>query len=146
MRRRAKGEADSIMLKYQAEAEGIKKVLEAKAEGYKMLMDSCGNNKHLAPTLLLVEQLPQLIDKQVQAIQNLKIDKITVWDSGSDKNGGNATSNFLKGLIGSVPALHDLAKQVGVELPEYLGSVSSEKAADAVTKEELLKVNMMPEK
>jgi flotillin len=124
LRRTAKGEADAIMMKYQAEAEGIKKVLEAKADGYKMLMQSCGAHPQLAPTLLLVEQLPQLVDKQVQAIQNLKIDKITVWDSGSDKNGGNATSNFLKGLIGSVPALHDLAKQVGVELPEYLGSIS----------------------
>jgi flotillin len=123
-RRTARGEADAILMRYQAEAEGIKKVLEAKAEGYRLLMESCGDQKQLAPTLLLVEKLPELIDKQVQAIQNLKIDKITVWDSGSDKGGGTTTSNFLKGLIGSVPAMHDLAKQVGIELPEYLGTVN----------------------
>lgn len=123
-RRTARGEADAIVMKFQAEADGIRKVLEAKAEGYKMLMESCGNNKTLVPTLLLVEQLPQLIEKQVQAIQNLKIDKITVWDSGSnDKNGGNSTSNFLKGMIGSLPQIHELAKQVGIELPEYLGQL-----------------------
>jgi flotillin len=145
-RRTARGEADAILMKYQAEAEGIKKVLEAKAEGYKRLMDSCGNQKQLAPTLLLVEQLPQLIDKQVQAIQNLKIDKITVWDSGSDKAGGNTTSNFLKGMIGSVPAIHELAKQVGVELPEYLGTLSDEVVLDKKLKSELVEKNIMPDK
>lgn len=137
-RRTARGEADAIAMKYQAEADGIKKVLQAKAEGYKLLMDSCGENKNLAPTLLLVEQLPALIEKQVQAIQNLKIDKITVWDSGSNKDGGNTTSNFLKGLIGSVPAMHELAKQVGVELPEYLGTVSDGALEDKKLAAELL--------
>lgn len=137
-RRTARGEADAIAMRYQAEAEGIKKVLEAKAEGYKMLMESCGQHKQLAPTFLLVEQLPQLIEKQVQAIQNLKIDKITVWDSGNSKDGGNTTSNFLKGLIGSVPAIHDLAKQVGVELPEYLGTVS-----DGVTEDKKLAAELL---
>jgi flotillin len=145
-RRTARGEADAVIMKYAAEAEGIKKVLEAKASGYKMLMDSCGDNKHLAPTLLLVEQLPQLIDKQVQAIQNLKIDKITVWDSGSGKDGGNTTSNFLKGMIGSVPAMHELAKQVGIELPSYLGSVSDNVALDKKLKSEMVEKGIMPEK
>jgi flotillin len=148
LRRTAKGEADAIFLKYEAEALGIKKVLEAKADGYRMLMDSCGKNSVLAPTFLLVEQLPQLIEKQVQAIQNLKIDKITVWDSGSgDKSGGSATSNFMRSLIGSVPALHDLAKQVGVELPEYLGSISTQgiSAMDKQIEKELIEKNIMPD-
>lgn len=140
-RRTARGDADAILMRYQAEAEGIKKVLEAKAQGYRLLMDSCGSHKQLAPTFLLVEQLPQLIEKQVQAIQNLKIDKITVWDSGSEKGGGNTTSNFLKGMIGSVPAIHDLARQVGIELPEYLGSVS-----DGVTDDKKLAAELLVKK
>ena len=56
----------------------------------------------------------------MKAIQNLKIDRVTVWDTPN--SGQGTTANFLKSLITSVPAIHDLAKQVGVELPEYFGT------------------------
>ncbi len=128
VRRVAKGEADAILLKYEAEAEGIKKVLESKAEGYRQLIQHVGEDKHLAPTLLLVEKLPELVAEQVKAIQNLKIDKITVWDSGNGSSeDGTSTSNFLKGFIGSLPPIHDLAKQAGVDLPKYLGELKDNK-------------------
>jgi flotillin len=119
-RRIARGEADAVLRRYEAEAEGIQKVLDAKAAGYRALMESCGAQPHLAPTFLLVEKLPELIEQQVQAVQNLKIDRVTVWDSPSSDQG--TTANFLRSLITSVPAIHDLAKQVGVDLPEYLGT------------------------
>jgi flotillin len=122
-RRIARGEADAILAKYQAEAEGIRKVLDAKAEGYKNLMASVGDKKELAPTLLVVEQLPQLVEQQVKAIQNLKIDKITVWDGNSNGQEGSSTANFLKSMIGALPPVHDLAKQAGVDLPEFLGEI-----------------------
>jgi len=127
-RRIARGEADAVLLKYQAEAQGIQKVLDAKAEGYRSLMDSCGDQRYLAPTLLLVEKLPELIEQQVKAVQNLNIDRITVWDTPN--SGEGTTANFLKSLITSVPAIHDLAKQVGVDLPEYFGTLHDE-AGDA---------------
>lgn len=119
----AKGEADAILAKYVAEAEGMQKVLEAKAEGYRQLIEACGSNPQVGPTLLLIEQLPQLVAEQVKAIQNLKIDKITVWDTGSGANGRNTTADFLAGLIGSLPKLHELATQAGIELPPMLGKV-----------------------
>ena len=81
------------------------------------------DDKSLAPTLLLVEQLPTLVDAQVRAVQNLKIDKVTVWDSGENGQGQSTTSGFLRSLIGSLPPIHDLAKQAGVDLPEYLGEI-----------------------
>jgi flotillin len=120
-RRIARGEADAVLQKYQAEAEGLKKVLDAKAEGYRSLLESCGDQRYLAPTLLLVEKLPELIEQQVKAVQNLKIDRVTVWDTPN--SGQGTTANFLKSLITSVPAIHDLAKQVGVELPDYFGTL-----------------------
>ncbi len=123
-RRIAQGEADAILAKYLAEADGIRKVLEAKAEGYKKLLDTVGDDKSLAPTLLIVEQLPELIEKQVSAIRDLKIDKITVWDSGPGKDGSNSTANFMKGLVKSIPPLHDLASQAGIELPAFLGELN----------------------
>ncbi len=120
----AKGEADAVMLKYQAEAEGVRSVLEAKADGYRRLIESCGSNPQVGPTLLLIEQLPQLVAEQVKAISALKIDKITVWDTGTTRDGRNATSDFLAGMVNSLPRLHELARQAGIELPSALGKVS----------------------
>jgi flotillin len=121
-RREARGEADAILARYQAEAEGVRKVLEAKAEGYRQLVAACTDNPQIAPTLLMIEKLPELVTEQVKAIQNLKIDKITVWDSGRGGRGkGGATADFLSSLIGSLPAMHDLAEQAGIELPQVLG-------------------------
>jgi flotillin len=124
-RRVARGQADAILAKYMAEAEGTQKVLEAKAEGYQRLILACTENPQLASTFLMIEQLPTLVAEQVKAIQNLKIDKITVWDSGAGFRGGEggSTANFLSSLIGSLPAMHDLAEQAGIELPAVLGKV-----------------------
>lgn len=128
-RRIAKGGADAILLKYEAEAEGVRKVLEAKAIGYNKLIEIVGDDKSLLPTLLMVEQLPELVSHQVKAIQDLKIDKVTVWDSGSNNGEGKgATSNFLSGLINSLPPVHELAKQAGVDLPEFLGKLTPNEA------------------
>ncbi len=126
IRRIAKGEADAILARYLAEAEGQQKVLEAKALGYAQLMKACGDRGDLAPSLLIIEKLPELIAEQVKAIQNLKIDKITVWDSGANGTGDGSTGstgNFLRGLIGSLPPMHELAQQAGIDLPSVLGKV-----------------------
>lgn len=124
-RREASGEADAILARYLAEAEGIQKVLEAKAKGYANLVASCGDQPQLAPTLLLVEKMPELVREQVKAISNLQIEKITVWDGGRGSDGGNTTSNFLSGMIGSLPQVHELAEQAGIDLPEVLGRIKS---------------------
>src|SRR5690606_25391016 len=98
-RRIARGEADAVLAKYKAEAEGVQSVLEAKAKGYERLLQVCAQRPDLAPTLLVIEKLPELVAEQVKAIQNLKIDKITVWDSGSDGKGGKgSTADFLQGM------------------------------------------------
>ena len=135
-RRVAQGEADAIVARYEAEATGVQKVLEAKAEGYRKLVSACAENPQIAPTLLMIEQLPQLVAEQVKAVQNLKIDKITVWDSGGGSGGsrnglagagrGGTTADFLASLIGSLPAMHELANQAGIELPTVLGRVNND--------------------
>ncbi len=123
-RREAKGVADGILLKYQAEAEGQRKLLEGKALGYKELVDSCNGDARSAATLLMIEKMEQLVAKQVEAISNLKIDRITVWDSGA--NGSSSTANFLSSFIKSLPPLQDLSQMVGLELPDYLGKMDGE--------------------
>ncbi len=125
-RREAKGVADGILLKYEAEAEGVRKLLEGKALGYKELVDSCNGDARSAATLLMIEKMEQLVAKQVEAISNLKIDRITVWDSGA--NGNSSTANFLSSFIKSLPPLQELSQMVGLELPEYLGKMNGDAA------------------
>ena len=125
-RRIARGEADAILAKYEAEAEGVKQVLEAKAQGYSNLVSSASGDPKAAATLLMVEKIEAMVSAQTEAIRNLKIDKITVWDSGNDKDGNSATSNFVSSLVQSLPPIHDVAKMSGVELPYNLGSMTEE--------------------
>jgi flotillin len=124
-RRLAQGEADAILLIKSAEAEGIKKVLDAKALGYETLIKAANSDAKSATTLLLVEKLEEIVKMQTEAIKNIKIDKITVWDGASgDKS---STADFMKNLIKSLPPLHDVAKQAGLDLPEFLGTVAEDK-------------------
>ena len=123
-RRIARGQADAILAAYNAEAEGQKAVLEAKATGYAQLVKSAGGDPKAAATLLMVEKIEELVARQTEAIANLKIDKITVWDSGQSENG--STANFVSSLIKSLPPVHDVAKMAGVDLPDYLGNMKDE--------------------
>ena len=123
-RRIARGQADAILAAYTAEAEGQKAVLEAKATGYAQLVKSAGGDPKAAATLLMVEKIEELVARQTEAIANLKIDKITVWDSGQSENG--STANFVSSLIKSLPPVHDVAKMAGVDLPDYLGNMKDE--------------------
>ena len=120
----AKGDADRIVALQTAEATGQKAILDAKAEGYRNLIAACGEQPGMAPTLLMIEKVQEIVAEQVKAISNLQIDKITVWDGGRGAGtGGGSTANFLSGLMGSLPAMHELAQQAGIELPGFLGRV-----------------------
>jgi flotillin len=135
IRRIAKGQADATLMKANAEAQSIRQILLEKAKGYEALLETSKQDQKLIPTLLLLEKLPELVEQQVKAVQALKIDKITVWDGGSSKEGnGNTTTQFLRSMIGSLPAMHELAEQVGLELPAVLGKVSTSSDADQTSK------------
>jgi len=113
----AQGQADAILARYNAEAAGQQAVLEAKAVGYAQLVKSAGGDAKAAATLLMVEKIETLVAKQTEAISNLKIDKITVWDSGNGGESGGSTANFISSLIKSLPPVHDVAAMAGVDLP-----------------------------
>ena len=121
-RRKAKGEADAIFAKMEAEAKGNQEILTKQAEGLKQIVAAAGGDADAAVRLIIADKMEQLIAIQVEAIKNIKIDKITVWDSGANggQNGGS-TANFLSGLMKSVPPLNDLFEQAGMSLPEFLG-------------------------
>ncbi|HPC95736.1 MAG TPA: SPFH domain-containing protein [Sedimentisphaerales bacterium] len=123
-RREAKGQADATLAKYEAEAKGIRQVLDSKAAGYQALVKSCNGDARAASTLLMIEKIEDIVARQVEAIKNIKIDKVTVWDSGSNEKGTSSTANFLSSLIRSIPPLHEVAGMAGVELPQYLGDTT----------------------
>jgi flotillin len=125
VRRLKKGEADGIRSMMEAEAEGLRAILSKKAEGFDLIVRAASGNPELASLLLVTEQLPKLVEEQVKAISNIKIDSVTVWDSGKNGDGKSGTADFLSGLIGSLPPLHELTRNVGIQLPEYLGTMGS---------------------
>ncbi len=135
LRVQAKGEADAIFAKMEAEAKGLFEILTKQAEGYEKVVHAAGGDPSKAFQLLLIEKLPELVKTQVEAVKNLKIDKITVWDSGSN-NGSGSTANFVSGMMKSVPPLNDLFNMAGLNLPDYLAGRDAEKADDGEKKEE----------
>lgn len=121
IRRKARGEADAIFAKMEAEAKGQQELLVRQAEGMRQIVDAAGGDADSAVKLLIAEKLEDLVAIQVEAIKNIKIDKITVWDSGQNADGQNSTAGFISGMMKAVPPLNELFKQAGMELPELLG-------------------------
>lgn len=121
IRRKARGEADAIFAKMEAEAKGQQEILVRQAEGMRHIVDAAGGDADAAVKLLIAEKLEDLVAIQVEAIKNIKIDKITVWDSGQNADGQNSTAGFISGMMKAVPPLNELFKQAGMELPDLLG-------------------------
>jgi flotillin len=123
IRRLAKGEADATLSQKRAEADGLYAVLSKQAEGFEKIVKAAGDNSRDAVLLMIADKLPELVKTQVDAIKNIKIDKVTVWEGGGQKEGeANSTAKFVSGLYKSVPPLSDLFKMAGMDLPDYLGS------------------------
>jgi flotillin len=118
------GEADGLRSYMEAQAQGTLAQLAARADGFKQIIAAAGGAESAA-RLMVTEQLPKLVEEQVKAVSNLKIDKVTVWDNGKGADGKTKTADFLSGLVGAVPPLHEIAKNAGVELPGYLGSMTA---------------------
>ena len=136
IRRTKKGEADGLLATMQAEADGLQAILTRKAKGFAEIVRACGGTPEQAALMLITEQLPKLIEEQVKAISNLKIDSITVWDGGTQGDGKTRTADFVSGLVRSLPPLHDLTKSAGIELPEFLGKLTEnpQQAAEILSK------------
>ena len=120
IRRKAKGEADAIFAKMDAQARGVLEVLTKQASGFQQLVGAAQGDAQKAVLMMIADKLPELVKTQVEAVKGINIDKVTVWDTGNGADGKTATSNFISGLMKSVPPLDDLFKMAGMELPSYL--------------------------
>lgn len=135
-RRLAKGEADAIFLRQEAEARGLYEVLHKQAEGFNKLVQASGGGAKDAVLLMVADKLEELVKTQVDAIKGIRIDKVTVWEGGNGESEGGSTSKFISGLYKSVPPLQDLFNMAGMELPQYLGKPQQEQAGSPLVEEE----------
>ena len=136
MRRRAKGEADAIYAKMEAEARGVEEILKKQASGFAEIVKSAGGDTDAALKLLIADKLEELMRVQVDAIKNIKIDKVTVWDGGQNGDGKTSTANFISGMMKSVPPLEEVFALSGMQLPELLGKKAPDEAPVAEEKSE----------
>lgn len=134
IRRRAQGEADAIYAKMAAEARGAQEMLTKQAAGLAQIVAAAGGNANDAMKLMIADKLEELIKTQVEAVKNLKIDKVTVWDSMGGKDGSSTTANFLSGMLKSIPPMNELFEMAGMELPEFLGKKAEKPLIQATQK------------
>lgn len=134
IRRKAKGEADAIRMKMEAEAQGSQAILTKQAEGLRDVVAAAGGVASDAVSLMLADKMEQLLRIQVDAIRDVKFDKVTVWDSGSS-DGKGGVAGYLNSMMKYVPPLSDAFESVGMELPTLLGK-KKEEAKQEPPKEE----------
>ena len=140
IRRQAQGEADAMFAKMDAQARGVKAVLTAQAEGLAEIVKAAGGNPDDATKLMIADKIEKLIETQVEAIKNIKIDKVTVWDGGEGKEGKTATANFLSGMAKSLPPMNDLFAMAGLQMPQFISpkekaETATETAAEPQTED-----------
>ncbi len=116
-RERARGEADAIYSVKEAEARGLNAILEQTANGLKAIVTAAGGDADKAVQLIIANKVEQLLSTQMNAIKDLKFDKVTVWDSG---NGGGSTADFIQSLYRAVPPLKDVLDSHGISLPDWV--------------------------
>jgi flotillin len=79
-----------------------------------------------AESLFLIQMLPEIMRELVSTVRNLKIDKITVVDSGQGDGGG--VPAVFKQIAGSTPALlESLKASTGIDVAGMLSRVGADK-------------------
>lgn len=131
IRRVARGEADAIYAKMEAEARGIQETLTKQAEGYLKIVEATSGKASDAAMLMIADKIENLVSIQVEAIKNIKFDKITVWDGGSN-NGSSSTANFAQSIMKAIPPLNEIFKSVGLEVPSYLAKPAKEEKEEII--------------
>ena len=139
IRRLAKGEADAIYAKMDAQARGMLEILSKQADGFNQLVSAAAGDPQKAVLMLIADKLPDLVKTQVEAVKGIKIDKVTVWDGNGTKDGKTATSNFISGMMKSVPPLEELFNMAGMSLPSYLKGAAAEDQTPEATESETKK-------
>lgn len=115
---RAKGEAARITEAGKAEVDVIRQKLA--------LWKEAGPG---AERLFLIQMLPEVLREVVRPVDNLRIDKITVVDSGGT---GGGVPAVMRQIAGATPALFESLKtSTGVDIAALLGAPAADAAGTA---------------
>ncbi len=137
IRKKAQGEADAIYAKMEAQAKGMRAVLTAQAEGLAQIVQSAGGDPKAASQLMITDKLEKIVASQVEAIKNIKIDKVTVWDgNGQSENGKTSTANFVSGMLKSLPPLNDIYEMAGLKMPDLVAPKAATEQTQTPAQEE----------
>lgn len=110
----AKGNAARILEDGQAEVEVLRRKLE--------LWKQAGTD---AERLFLIQMLPDILKQVVGTVDNLKIDKITVVDSGQG-GGGTGVPAVFNQIAGATPALlESLKATTGIDVAGLLNKAAA---------------------
>lgn len=114
----ARAEKEAKELRAAGDAARIAEDGRATAEAVRALREQW--EKEDTRELFLIQQLPDILDKVTKVVaDNLRIDKITILDSGD----GHGMPSYVKGVAGSVAAIFEGIKNAtGLDIPEILGS------------------------
>jgi hypothetical protein len=74
-------------------SDGMKALFEANS-GIRKLVESASGDANAAFLLMMADRVPEMMNIQAKAVSSLKIDKLTVWDSGGKD--GRAISNMVR--------------------------------------------------
>jgi flotillin len=114
----AKGNAARIFEDGQAEVQVLAKKLE--------LWKEAGTD---AERLFLIQMLPDILKEVIKTVDNLKIDKLTVVDSGNGSGAG--VPAVFSQIAGATPALlESLKASTGVDIAGLLSRASIEKGEE----------------
>ncbi len=122
-KRVAEGEAAGIRAKLVAEAEGTQAILDAKAAGFDKLL-KVSHDTQGATQLLIAENIVRIAEIQAGAIKGLSFEKVVVMGGGA--GGAAGPGQFVQDLYKGVLPINELAKNVGLNLPSFLGTPAAE--------------------
>lgn len=115
----AKGEAARILADGQAEVEVLRQKLA--------LWQQAGPD---AERLFLIQMLPDILKEVIKTVDNLRIDKLTVVDSGQ---GGQGVPAVFNQIAGATPALlESLKASTGIDVAGMLRQASATREDTAV--------------
>jgi flotillin len=132
-------EAEATRLRGQAEADAVYAKLEAEAKGVKEKAAAYREMGEAAQFQIQVEVMPRIMQELVKALPQMaaaiaapmaEIDKITVWDSGSDEGGGGVMrlpEIVTKTLLASTDSVKELT---GFDIQDVLGAFTKSAKVD----------------
>jgi flotillin len=123
----AEAKAESEKREGIGEAERLRAVLEGQAQGLAKVVEAAGGDPNAAVQLLYVQQLPELLKIQTEALKQVHFGDITLIGGGQGESG---IANLLKELSTGIAGASAIGQQLGVP---FLQNLAQNVNADADT-------------